>query len=184
MSKPTDTSAILHKTMLHGVTVLLFVARKLWGAMTANSAVGSSINFQGYNLIRSAEGLRLDAYADQKGIYTIGYGHTKGVVPGMKITPDQAEVYLSEDVREVEQAISQLVKVPLNPNQFSALCSFCFNVGVGHFEKSTLLQLLNQNKYDEAAHELTRWDELSGVENQGLLARRCREKDLFEKSMS
>ena len=105
------------------------------------------INAAGLALVKTYEGLKLEAYRDTSGILTIGYGHTAGVKPDDIIGAERAELLLEMDLMDVERAVSGLVKVPLNDNQFSALVSFVFNVGEGAFAKSTLLKKLNEGGY-------------------------------------
>jgi lysozyme len=104
------------------------------------------------------EGKKNKAYKDTKGIWTIGVGHTgPEVVEGMVITDQQIYTYMFKDVKWAEDCVNKQVTVPLNQNQFDALCSFVFNVGVGAFTKSTLLKVLNMGNYTEAANQLDRW---------------------------
>src|ERR1700748_411622 len=112
----------------------------------------------GLHLTEQFEGCKLVAYPDQGGIPTIGYGHTRGVKLGMKCTEELAEQSLSEDVAEAEHAVNSLVKVPLTQNQFDALTDLAFNVGIGNFQSSTLLRLLNLGAYDRAGNEFQRWN--------------------------
>src|SRR5690606_20728399 len=87
------------------------------------------ISKQGLELIKQFEGLRLKAYKCPSGIWTIGYGHTKGVYPGMTITEELADKFLVDDIWYFERDVESLVKVPLTQGQFDALVSFAFNVG-------------------------------------------------------
>ncbi|MBI1867919.1 MAG: lysozyme [Methylocystis sp.] len=91
------------------------------------------------------EGVRTEAYRDSVGVWTIGVGHTAGAgapkpKAGMKITRDEVDRILSRDLLKFEDAINAAVRVPLTQGQFDALCSFAFNVGIGAFQKSTLLK--------------------------------------------
>ena len=133
----------------------------------------------GIELIKSHEGLRLNAYKCPAGVWTIGYGHTSGVAPGMKIIEANAENLLKEDLLRFEIAVNRLVEVPLNQHQFDALVSFCFNVGIGAFENSTLLILLNKGRYEEAAYQFPRWVHGGGQKLPGLIRRRKEERGLF-----
>ncbi|NJR65394.1 MAG: lysozyme [Leptolyngbyaceae cyanobacterium CRU_2_3] len=134
---------------------------------------------KGVSLIKSFEGLRLDAYLDPVGIWTIGYGTTKGIKAGMRITEAQAETYLREDLQRFEQAVQDNVKVSLSSDQFSALVSFTYNVGEGALASSTLLRLLNQGDYQGAADQLLRWNKGDGQELPGLTRRRKAERAMF-----
>ncbi|AFZ34651.1 glycoside hydrolase family 24 [Stanieria cyanosphaera PCC 7437] len=106
----------------------------------------------GINFIKLWEGLRLKAYRCPAGKWTIGYGTTKGVKAGQEITQREAESLLRNDLVVFEDATRNLVKVQLSQNQFDALVSFVYNVGEGAFAKSTLLQVLNEGKFTEAAN--------------------------------
>ena len=133
----------------------------------------------GLALIQLSEGLRLTAYRDAGGIWTIGYGSTRGVKGGMRITPDQAVQRLLADVADAEATVNKRVTVPLAQHQFDALVSFVFNVGGGAFRKSTLLEKLNRADYAGAANELSRWVKANGRVLPGLVKRRAAERALF-----
>ena len=138
------------------------------------------INEAGLNLIKDFEGCRLKAYLCPAGVWTIGYGHTQGVKPDMVINQLQAERFLIQDLKRFEDAVTSLVKVPITPNQFSALVSFAYNVGTGALYDSTLLRKLNKKDYKGAANEFLRWNKAGGKVLPGLTRRRLAEKDLFE----
>lgn len=138
---------------------------------------------RGIDLIKSFEGMRLTAYPDPGtggDPWTIGYGHTKGVKPGMKITENWAEELLRDDLAEFEAAVNGLVKVRLCQHQFDALVSLVFNIGPGAFSDSTLLRLLNAGLYDDAALQFVRWNKGGGKVLSGLTRRRMAERKLFE----
>lgn len=138
------------------------------------------INAKGLRLLKSFEGLRLEAYIDPVGIWTIGYGTTSGVRPGMKITEAEAEAFLRRDLARFEQAVADLVAVPLNEDQFSALVSFAYNVGEGALANSTLLRLLNRGDFSGATDQFLRWNKgEGGQELYGLTRRRRAERALF-----
>ncbi len=132
------------------------------------------------DLIKASEGLRLTAYRDSAGILTIGYGSTGGIKPGQTITPEQAEAMLVDDLDEAADAVRKLVTVPLTQGQFDALCSFVFNLGAGRLRDSTLLRLLNQGKYGEAAAQFRFWVMAGGKPLPGLVKRRAAERALFD----
>lgn len=142
------------------------------------------ISQEGINLIKKYEGLRTEAYRCPAGIPTIGYGHTgtvdgKKIEMGMKITEKKAEKLLREDLQRFEKGVSDCVQVPLTQGQFDALVSFSFNLGVGSLQSSTLLKLLNQGKYKDAAEEFGKWVKAGGKILDGLVKRRADEKKLF-----
>lgn len=138
------------------------------------------INSAGLNIIKESEGLVLSAYICPAGVLTIGYGTTgPRVTPGLTITEDQAEAWLREDCRKFEAAVKRLVKVPLNPNEFSALVSFAYNVGEGALGASTLMKLLNQENRAGAAKQFPRWNKGGNRVLPGLNIRRQKEQALF-----
>lgn len=132
------------------------------------------------DIIKRHEGLRLEAYMPTPNdVPTIGYGHTKGVKMGDRITNAQAEEYLRHDIAWAQDAVNSLVKVRLTQNQFDALVSFVFNVGASAFAKSTLLRMLNDGDYKGAADQFLRWDKQGGKVLRGLTKRRAEERALF-----
>lgn len=137
-----------------------------------------------YALIRRFEGLHLTAYWDN-GQYAIGYGHRgPDVSPGQRITVEEAERLLQQDVAKAETVVRSLVTVPLTQAQFDALVSFVYNVGAGAFRSSTLLRLLNDGDYAGAMAEFNRWVYSDGRVLPGLVARREAEAALFERGMA
>lgn len=136
-------------------------------------------NASGVILIKAFEGLRLKAYQDAVGVWTIGYGTTRGVKPGQEITEAQAEAFLKADLNRFERAVSQAVRIPINDNQFSALVSFTYNVGSGALRSSTLLRKLNRRDVYGAAREFPRWNRAGGRILAGLTRRRRAEQALF-----
>ena len=142
---------------------------------------GRHINASGLKLLTSFEGCGLSAYDDGVGVWTIGYGHTQNVHPGMTITQSEAEAFLQQDLSLFEAAIERAVEVSLTDNQFSALVCFCYNVGAGAdgFGGSTLLKLLNQGNVASAAEQFTIWNKAGGQPLLGLTRRRKAEQALF-----
>ena len=128
----------------------------------------------GLELLKRSEGFRSHMYNDVNGFPTIGYGHRLRPAEAFPhgISEVQATGMLAADVREAEQAVARLVRVPLTQGQFDALVDFCFNLGAGRLESSTLLKVLNSSRYTDAAAQLLRWDIAGGVVNAGLKARR------------
>ena len=137
------------------------------------------ISKNGLDLIKQFESLQLKAYKCSANVWTIGYGHTKNVKEGDRISQDQANCFLMQDLYSVERAIIRLVKVKLNQNQFDALCSLIFNIGISAFKKSTLLAKLNNGDYIGAAEQFRRWNKVNNVVMAGLVRRRQAEEDLF-----
>lgn len=140
----------------------------------------SAINASGLSLIKSFEGISLTAYDDGTGVLTIGYGHTgSDVYSGETITEQQAETLLTKDLQYFQNGVRESVTVPLTPNQFAALVSFAFNVGLNALAGSTLLQLLNREDYQGAADQFLQWDYAGGKRLEGLTRRREAERSLF-----
>ena len=139
---------------------------------------------RGVALIKAHEGLRLTAYTDPVGVWTIGYGHTTAAGPpkverGMKITDAGADAILRQDLAKFEGYVSSAVKVPLNQNEFDALVSFTFNLGPGNLRSSTLLKKLNAGDRTGAADEFLKWTRAGGKVLPGLVKRREAERALF-----
>lgn len=134
---------------------------------------------KGVSLIKSFEGLRLKSYQDSVGVWTIGYGATRGVTAGMMITNEQAERMLLNDIGRFEPEIERLVKVPLSQDQWDALMSFTYNLGAQNLGSSTLLKLLNAANYNGAAEQFPRWNSAGGQVLSGLVKRRAAERVLF-----
>ncbi len=143
-----------------------------------------SVSAKGIDLICSFEGLRLTAYDDGVGVWTIGFGTIKypngvRVKRGDTCTLEQAKSYMKYDLIEFEHTVNSLVKVPLNQNQFDALVSLTYNIGSGAFKSSTLLKKLNLSDYKGAADQFDVWANAGGKRMQGLANRRAKEKSLF-----
>ncbi len=143
------------------------------------------INESGIELIKHFESLKLEAYQDSVGIWTIGWGHTglthkDGTVhAGRKITEDEAIALLKQDLKTFEDAVENCVDVDINDNQFSALVSFAFNLGGTNLRKSTLLKKLKSEQYFNASKEFKKWSKAGGKRLGGLVRRRISERNLF-----
>lgn len=139
------------------------------------------ISEKGIDFIKQKEGCSLKVYLDVGGKPTIGVGHLiiKGESIPSEITDEQAEELLRVDLKVAEDAINRHVKVPLDQDQFDALCSLIFNIGVGAFIRSTLLKELNKNNILKAASEFLRWVYVGKKISPGLVARRKDEVALF-----
>lgn len=138
------------------------------------------LNEAGLSLIKQFEGLKLEAYQDVVGIWTIGYGHTgPDVAKGMVITTADAEILLAKDIEKFEIGVRKLVSNACTSNQFSALVCFSFNVGLGALGKSTLLKKLVAGDISGAADEFLKWNKAGGKEVAGLTRRRVAERQLF-----
>jgi lysozyme len=151
--------------------------------------MGKKIGKTGLDLIKSFEGLYLTAYLDIVGVPTIGYGCTEGVTEEdvknkRTITEQEAIDMMMGELEQFERGVNACVKVPINQNQFDALVSFSYNLGLGSLQKSTLLKLLNAGDVSGAAEQFLRWNKAGGVEVKGLTRRREAERSLFLKSES
>ena len=147
------------------------------------------ISENGLKFIEHFEGLRLSSYKDSVGVWTIGYGTTvypdgRRVAKGDSCTIEQANQYIANDVKRFEVGVSDLVKVPLNQNQFDALVSFAYNLGLGALGGSTLLKKLNAKDYVGASNEFTKWIKAGGKVLDGLTLRRQSEHNLFIQKVS
>lgn len=138
-----------------------------------------SISQAGIDLIKSFEGCKLTAYQDSVGVWTIGYGHTGDVYPGMIITQEKAEELLRSDLKTAENAVNAKVIYPITQNMFDALVSLTFNIGSDAFGTSTLLKKLNQGDINGAANEFDKWIYAGSKVQPGLVRRRAAEKEMF-----
>lgn len=138
-----------------------------------------SASHRATELIAHFEDCKLEAYDDGGGVWTIGYGHTKGVKPGDKITPMQAVQFLQEDMAGAVGDVNRYVIAPLSQSMFDALVSLVFNIGATEFAESTILKLLNSRQYHLAACEFGRWHKDNGKRLWGLSRRRAAEQVLF-----
>ena len=136
-------------------------------------------SLNGLHLTEQFESCKLTAYQDSKGVWTIGWGHTAGVIPGMTCTQEQADTWLQEDIQWAAREVNRLVTVPLTQGEFDALTDFTFNLGCGNFEHSTLLALVNKNDMTDAINEFQKWDKCGGQVVAGLLRRRESEAQEF-----
>lgn len=161
------------------------------------------VNQAGVGLIKSFEGIldgdpstvKLDAYLDPIGIWTIGWGHAivynrqflrgaanrgtaRALYPG-GITLAQAEALLKQDIQEHARQLDTVLKAKVNDNQYAALVSFVYNLGIGNLKKSTLLRLVNQGAYFAVANEFRKWVKAGGKTLRGLVRRREAERKLF-----
>ncbi len=137
------------------------------------------------DFIKSAEGLRLKAYQDGAGVWTIGYGHTgPGVREGLEISRERAEELMQEDMGWALKLIKITVRVPLSDGQHAAVTSLAFNIGPGEWRRSTILRRLNAGDMPGAAREFPRWNKITvggrKIISAGLANRRARERAMFE----
>jgi len=160
-------------------------------------------NKAGIELIKKYEGFVPYIYLDCAGFLTIGYGHLckegdfylrnkslseikrllyknkQKVRETTTISKLEAEGFLEKDLSIAEQGVFRLIKVPLTSNQFSALVSFTYNLGVGALQRSTLRQKLNRGEYFSVPYEMSKWGYAGGIKQRGLVLRRAEEGRLF-----
>ena len=136
------------------------------------------------DLIKQFEGKRLTAYQDSVGIWTIGYGHTKGVYEGMKITEKGASQFLIEDLAVATACVNRVIKRPMNDQEFGAFVSLTHNIGVGAFAGSTAARMFNKGDKDGARQGILMWNKITvrgkKIESMGLANRRSIEALYFE----
>ena len=142
------------------------------------------ISQEGLSLIKKFEGCKLKSYKCAAGVWTIGYGSTNGIEEGMEISQERADMLLLEDVEIYENAVNELVKVPLEQNQYDALVTWTFNLGPTNLKNSTLLKVLNDKNYEGVPEQIKRWNKatVDGERQvlEGLVRRREAEALLFE----
>ena len=137
------------------------------------------VSHKGIELIKKFEGCKLEAYLDSVGVPSIGYGHTKDVKIGMKITQEEAEKFLRSDIAPIEKALNGL-NINLSQGEFDALVSWCFNLGLGNFKSSTMYRFIVAKKSDlEITDQMVKWHNAGGKPLLGLKRRRCEEANLF-----
>jgi lysozyme len=134
----------------------------------------------GRALIQGFEKCKLVSYPDQHHVWTIGWGHTGPYIgPGMVCNQDEADNWFAADTLTAVQGVWRSIATPITQNQFDALVSFTFNVGVGSEAHSTLCKLINAGNLVDAADQFLVWDHVNGVVNDGLKRRRAAERALF-----
>lgn len=135
---------------------------------------------EGVALIKKFEGCELEAYQCSADVWTLGYGHTSDVSEGDTCTAEEAESMLAEDLQEFEGYVNDLVDVDLTQNQFDALVAWTYNLGPTNLKDSTLLKRLNESNYEDAPHQIRRWNRAGGKVLDGLIRRREAEALLFK----
>ena len=134
-------------------------------------------------LVKYFEGFEDTAYLCPANVWTIGYGRTRNVKEGDKITEVQAERDLLEELEEFKHQVLDSVKVELKQNELDALTSWTYNLGVGNLKSSTLLKKLNAGNKDEVPAEIVRWNKANGKVIAGLTKRREAEAELWAKEV-
>ncbi len=138
------------------------------------------ISVEGLSLIKKFEGLELNAYQCAAGVWTIGYGHTKGVFEGQTIKKAEADEMLVLEMEEYEKAVNDAVTISIDQCMFDALVSWTYNLGPSNLNASTMLKVLNSGDYDGVPEQIKRWNKAGGKVLEGLIRRRNAEALLFE----
>ena len=170
------TDKLMHVATAYDVADMLEIA--IDSEMTISSV--------GIQLITSFEDLKLKAYDDGVGVWTIGYGTTiypngVAVKKGDSCTLEQAKSFFQYDLRRFQTAVNDAVNIPLSQNQFDALGSLAYNIGTNAFKTSTLVKYLNALDYKAAADQFLVWNKACGSVLKGLVRRREAERALFLK---
>lgn len=141
-----------------------------------------SCNANGRELIKRFEKCRLKAYRDAAGVPTIGWGQTgHNIVDGLVWSQEQADAAFDKHLHEeVEIPLDRLIRYDLSSNQFSALCCFVYNIGVGNFAKSAVLRDINAGDFDDVPVHIMVWCHANGQVLEGLRTRREEEIKLWE----
>jgi len=143
------------------------------------------INDATVSLVKEFEGKRLEAYPDPVGIWTIGYGHSEHApfgpkpVKGMKISEAEAEDLLRKGLDHFGEGVRKLLTRPANENEFGAMVSLAYNIGLGAFAKSTCLRRFNAGDTAGAAEALQWFNKAGGKVLNGLVRRRGAEAELM-----
>lgn len=140
------------------------------------------VNQATIDLIKRNEGCELRAYRDSVGVLTIGYGHTgPGVTDGLEITQERAEGLLRADLALFEKGVDDAIdeNADTTDNQFGAMVSLAYNVGLGNFRKSTVIREHNAGNHAGAADAFLMWDKAGGQVLTGLVRRRHEERQLY-----
>lgn len=139
-----------------------------------------NISEEGKQLIKKFEGCRLSAYKCSAGVWTCGWGATRGVSEGDEWSQSYADERFDGDIVEYENYINDNVTAPLSQHQFDSLCAWVYNLGPANLKSSTMLKVLNQCKYEEVPYQMKRWNKAGGEVLEGLVRRREAEALLFE----
>jgi lysozyme len=138
------------------------------------------ISEDGLELIKKFEGCETTAYQDSVGVWTIGFGHTKGVEEGQTCSIEDAESMLADEMNEYEGYINNMVKVDLQQHEFDALVAWVYNLGPTNLGESTMLKVLNGGQFDRVPDEMNRWTRAGGEILEGLVRRRQAESLMFQ----
>ena len=135
------------------------------------------------DLVKFFEGFESKAYLCPASVWTIGYGRTKNVQEGDMVNELQAERDLLEELEEFGKQVQNTVKIDLEQNEFDALTSWTYNLGVGNLQSSTLLKKLNSGDKNSVPSEMVRWNKAAGKVLAGLTRRREAEAKLWAREV-
>ena len=138
------------------------------------------ISEEGKALIKKFEGCKLEAYLCSAGVPTIAFGRTKNVKLGDTCTQEQADAWLEEELEEYTGYVSDAVTQTLQQNQIDAMVAWTYNLGPSNLRSSTMLQVLNEGKFQEVPRQMRRWNKANGKVLPGLERRRLAESMLFD----
>lgn len=133
------------------------------------------------DFIEEFEGRKLEAYKCSAGVFTIGVGHTKDVKKGDVITNEEVTRLFHLDLHSHARGLAPAIKVPVTKNQFIALLSLAFNIGVANARNSDTVAFLNKHEYQNSADAFMNWRKAGGKVSNGLIRRRSAERELFLK---
>jgi lysozyme len=134
---------------------------------------------EGLALVAEFEGFRADAYRDMVGVWTIGYGETKGVKPGDVTTEPEARAKLQARLDEFERGVQSHITSSFLPEQSAAMTALAYNIGLGNFSTSSVLRLHNARDFAGAGDAFLKWDMAGGKHVPGLLRRRQAERAMY-----
>tara|TARA_R110000803_G_scaffold6755_1_gene21760 strand:+ start:300 stop:746 length:447 start_codon:yes stop_codon:yes gene_type:complete len=139
----------------------------------------------GIELIKRFEGFSSTPYLCPADVPTIGYGNTRRIdgsrvaMDDEPISEEDGEALLAHELLSFESSVGKLITAELTQGMFDALVSFCYNLGSGNLQSSTLRMKLNRGHYEGAADEFPKWRKAGGRVLQGLVRRRASERELF-----
>lgn len=144
-----------------------------------NKSLPWPIVWAGVVEIAQSEACRLTSYRDIVGVWTIGWGQTSGIGPGMLWTQDQADQDLCRSLSTLSRSVQKLLRVPASGNELAAMVSLAYNIGLAGFTRSSVLSAHNRGDRAAAARAFALWNRAGGKVINGLVARRAREAALY-----
>jgi len=150
----------------------------VWGTLLRNpkKSATAAVMLLATPLVAQYEGLRTKAYLDPIGIATVCYGETEGIEMGMEFTTTQCEAMLTAKLGSFAIAVDTMVKPEVKPEVLAAFSSLAYNIGIGAFQKSSVLRLVNEGKTKEACDFMLNYNKAGGKVFPGLVKRRKSER--------